>query len=171
MSHITRAKHLLLTVLLGGSLALSACSSPDQGAQAPVDEPQETVSIAVIGPNAAGDDSAYAEEREYALDDVEDAWDLSQKAFEDAGLDYDASNSDYGVMLNSITNPVVGTTLAWDEATGDFWQLFVDGASSEVGIDGVELKDGTSVVWYYSAFGEGLPEGELAPVETLADAA
>ena len=166
MKHVS---HLFVAVVLAGGLALSGCSSND--AATTTDEPQESVTIEVIGPNADGDDSAYAEEASYALADVTDAWDLSQKAFDAAGLDYDASNSDYGVMLNSITSPVDGTVLAWDEAAGTYWQLFVDGEASEVGIDGVELADGTSVVWYYSAFGDVLPEGELAPVDALADAA
>lgn len=172
-SHIARAKQLLLTVILGGSLALAGCSAADQGqsGQATTDEPQEAVAIEVIGPDANGDDSLYVTESSYALAEVEDAWDLSQKAFDAAGLTYSASNSDYGVMLDSITSPADGTVLAFDEASGDFWQLFVDGKASEVGIDSVELKDGTSVVWYYSAFGEALPETELAPVEAMAEAA
>ncbi len=168
----SQAKHvanLFFTVLLAGGLTLTACSSSEQAA-AP-EEPQEVVSIEVIGPDANGKDADYVAKTDYALADVEDAWALSQKAFDEGGLTYDASNSDYGVMLNSITSPVDGTVLAWDEASGDYWQLFVDGEASEVGIDGVELADGTSVVWYYSAFGDALPEGELPLVETLADAA
>ena len=75
-------------------------------------------------------------------------------------------------MLNSITSPADGTVLGWDEGTGKYWQLFVDGEASEVGIDGVELADGTSIVWYYSAFGDALPDmADLAPIEALADAA
>ena len=73
-------------------------------------------------------------------------------------LTYDASNSEYGIMLNSITSPEDGTVLAWDEATGCYWQLFVNGVAAETGISGIELEDGMSIVWYYSAFGDSLPE-------------
>lgn len=167
-SPMKRITSLFVTVMLASGLTLTACSG-GQGQAA--SEPQETVKVAVIGPDAAGEDSAYLPETEYALADVEDAWALSQKAFDEAGLTYDASNSDYGVMLNSITSPADDTVLAWDEASGKYWQLFVDGAASEVGIDGVELADGTSIVWYYSAFGDAVPEGELPLVETLDNAA
>ncbi len=165
-----KAVRLFAAIVLAGGLALGGCSS-SEGAAAP-EEPKEAVKIAVVGPNAEGEDAAYVEETSYALADVEDAWALSQKAFDEGGLTYDASNSDYGVMLNSITSPADGTVLGWDEGTGKYWQLFVDGEASEVGIDGVELADGTSIVWYYSAFGDALPDmADLAPIEALADAA
>jgi hypothetical protein len=165
-----RVARLVCALALAGGLV--ACGSTGSGTETTAaEEPAEVVKIAVIGPNADGKDSAYVAETEYALADVADAWDLSQKAFDSAELTYDASNSDYGVMLNSITSPVDGTVLAYDEGAGTYWQLFVDGAASEVGIDGVELADGTSIVWYYSAFGDELPEGELPLVEQLADAA
>ena len=48
--------------------------------------------------------------------------------------------------------------LAFDEASGCYWQLFVDGVASEVGISEVELADGMQIVWYYSAFGDTVPE-------------
>lgn len=161
---------LFAAIVLAGGLALGGCASNDAAPAA--EEPQESVKIAVIGPNADGEDCAYYEETSYDLSDVGDAWDLSQKAFDAAGLTYDASNSDYGVMLNSITSPVDGTALAWDEGSGKYWQLFVNGEASEVGIDGVELADGMSIVWYYSAFGDAVPEAStLAAFEPLANAA
>ena len=166
MKHVGK---MFVAMVLAGGLALSGCSSQQE---ASVDTPQEAVTIAVVGPDATGDDSAYVEETSYALADVADAWDLSQKALDSAELAYDASNTDYGVMLNSITSPATGEVLAWDEGTGKYWQLFVDGEASEVGIDGVELADGTSVVWYYSAYGDAVPDvASLAPVEVLDAAA
>ena len=168
-SQTKKLANLFGAIVLAGGLLLSGCAANEQAA-AP-EEPQETVTIEVIGPDANGEDADYLAPTTYALADVADAWDLSQKGFDEAGLTYDASNSDYGVLLNSINSPVDGTALAWDEASGNYWQLYVDGVASEVGIDGVELADGTSIVWYYSAFGDALPEGELAVVEQLADAA
>ena len=74
-------------------------------------------------------------------------------------LDYIRSIGRYkDIMLNSITSPEDGTVLAWDEATGCYWQLFVNGVAAETGISGIELEDGMSIVWYYSAFGDSLPE-------------
>lgn len=168
-SPIKRVTKLFTAIVLAGGLALSGCAGNSGTA---TQEPQESVKIAVVGPDANGEDCAYVEETTYALADVADAWELSQKAFDEGALTYDASNSDYGVMLNSITSPIDGKPLAWDEASGKYWQLFVDGEASEVGIDGVELKDGTSIVWYYSAFGDAVPDvAALATVEALADAA
>jgi hypothetical protein len=166
-----RVARLVCALALAGGLV--ACGSTGSGTETTAaEEPAEVVKIAVIGPNADGKDSAYVAETEYALADVADAWDLSQKAFDSASLTYDAQNSDYGVMLNSITNPATDEVLAWDEASGKYWQLFVDGEASEVGIDGVELSDGTSIVWYYSAYGDAVPDaGTLATLEVLDQAA
>lgn len=143
---------------------VSACGAAPAGeqAQAPqVTTDAATFSVAVIGPDAAGEPVYYAPLSFFTVAD-HDGWAATQECFDDAGLVYDASNSEYGVMLNSITSPVDGTVLAWDEAAGTYWQLFVDGKAAEVGIDGVEVKEGTEIVWYYSAFGDALPEAAQA---------
>ena len=70
-----KAVRLFAAIVLAGGLALGGCSS-SEGAAAP-EEPKETVKIAVVGPNADGEDAAYVEETSYALADVEDAWELS----------------------------------------------------------------------------------------------
>ncbi len=150
-------------------VSTASCSGSNE--QAAPAEPQEAVTIEVIGPDANGKDAYYAAPTQVDLATAEDAWAATQQVFDANELDYDAENSTYGIMLNSITSPVDGTALAFDEGTGKYWQLFVDGEASEVGIDGVELADGMTISWYYSAFGDALPEGELAVVEQLADAA
>lgn len=137
---------------------------------ASTDDSAMTVNVRVIGPDASGADSEYAAE-DVAVAADDDAWTVSQKVFDDAELTYDAENSSYGVMLNSIDNPATGDSLAWDEGTGNYWQLFVDGTASEVGISEVELADGVSIVWYYSPFGAEVPTGSLPAVEVLAPAA
>lgn len=168
-SSLKRVTHLFTAIVLAGGLALgTGCAKSEQAA--PV-EPAESVTVTVIGPDANGDDVYYAAPTEVDLASVEDAWGATQKVFDDNELTYDAENSSYGVMLNSITSPADGSVLAFDEGAGTYWQLFVDGEASEVGIDGVELADGMQIVWYYSAFGDALPEGELAVVEPLANAA
>lgn len=68
----SQAKHvanLFFTVLLAGGLTLTACSS-NQQASAP-EEPQETVSVEVIGPDANDKDADYVAKTDYALADVE----------------------------------------------------------------------------------------------------
>ena len=132
----------------------------------------ENVSVSVIGPNADNEPVFYVGTTSYELGEGEDAWTATQKALDEGVLTYDAENSTYGVLLNSITSPVDGTVLAFDEASGAYWQLFVDGVASEVGISGVEVADGMDIVWYYSAFGDTLPEhpGTLAGLDAAAPA-
>ncbi|MBQ6524116.1 MAG: DUF4430 domain-containing protein [Atopobiaceae bacterium] len=168
-SPVKKVTRLFVAIVLAGGLAVGGCAS-NQAAPA-AEQPKEVVQIAVVGPDGAGKDVAYLPQTEYALADVADAWTLSQKAFDAAKLTYDAANSDYGVMLNSINSPIDNSVLAWDEASGKYWQLFVDGKASEVGIDGVELADGTSIVWYYSAFGDALPDVAALPAVEALDAA
>ena len=118
----------------------------------------EKVSVTVIGPDADDQPVYYVGATEYELGEGEDGWTATAALLDQEGISYNAENSSYGVYLNSITSPVDGTELAWDEATGRYWQLFVDGAVSDVGISDVEIADGTQLVWYYSAFGDEVPE-------------
>lgn len=155
---VKKAASVALALVLG--IGAAGCSSGGAN-NAVTDETTEGmhITMAVIGPNANGEPELYAPEMDtYAAPGATDAWELSQQLFAMGELEYAASNSTYGVMLDSITSPEDGTVLAWDEATGCYWQLFVDGVASEVGISEVELADGMSIVWYYSAFGDSLPE-------------
>ena len=163
-----KTRSTALRKLSAAIAALTLAAGVTACAAAPTEQPavtgqtaDATFSVAVIGPDATGEPSYYAPV-EYFATTTHDAWAATQECFDDADLAYDASNSEYGVMLNSITSPVDGTVLAWDEAAGTYWQLFVDGKAAEVGIDGVEVKDGTEIVWYYSAFGDALPEAAQA---------
>ena len=154
---INNVASIALTLVLGAGVA--SCAGGSQEQAAPADEAEGMhISMVVIGPDANGEDVVYGETDAVVADDTTDAWALSQQLFDMYGLEYDAANSDYGIMLNSINNPEDGTVLAFDEASGCYWQLFVDGVASEVGISEVELADGMQIVWYYSAFGDTVPE-------------
>ena len=159
-----KAAAALFAVVLG--LGAAACGQQ----AAPAADDATTVKVSVIGP-ATGAPAFYATETEVALAEGQNAWDASQQVFDQFKLVYDASNTEYGVMLNSINNPLDQQPLAYDEASGCYWQLFVDGVPSEVGIDGVEVADGMSIVWYYSAFGDELPGNDIPVVEPLDNAA
>lgn len=117
----------------------------------------EKVTIAVIGPDGSDAPVYYAPATEVELAEGDDAWTATAAVLDGAGLTYEAENSTYGVFLNAITSPLDGTALAFDEATGRYWQLYVDGVASEVGISEVEPADGMQIVWCYSAFGDELP--------------
>lgn len=133
----------------------------------------EKITVTVIGPNADDEPVYYVGATEVELAEGDDAWTATAGLLDAEGIAYSAENSSYGVFLNSITSPVDGTELAFDEASGRYWQLYVDGAASEVGISDVVPADGMQIVWYYSAFGDEIPEhaGTLHGLDSAAPVA
>ncbi|MBM6784048.1 DUF4430 domain-containing protein [Enorma massiliensis] len=85
------------------------------------------------------------------------AAELTERMLDAAGIAYDAEESTYGWYLNSMTSSD-GRVLAWDEATGAYWQLWVNGAASDAGASSVTVEDGMSIAWYYAAYGAEYPE-------------
>ena len=66
-------------------------------------------------------------------------------------------------MLNSITSPFEpNRTLAYDHATGAYWQLFINGVAASVGAGNHKLEAGDSVVWCYSKYGDAAPTDRLS---------
>lgn len=135
------------------------------GAQAPSE--RLSVMSSVIGVDAAGADQAWIGEASYEVAPGTTAADLVEQMLGAAGLEHQAfgvGTADY--YLSTIISPD-GRVLGWDEATGKYWQLFVNGKASELGAGQVELKAGDSIVWYYSASGDSLPGQVRASVEVL----
>lgn len=152
------------------------------------------VSIAVIGPDANGvdvqwagnakmelkaeaatvatADTTEAAEPEAAATDVTAAGptaaDATEALFNESGLDAGYGMGSYGLYLNTITSPYTGEKLGWDQATGKYWQLFVNGTASDVGASSVFLKTGDVITWAYSAYGSSVPE--VSPVTPQPDA-
>lgn len=152
------------------------------------------VSIAVIGPDANGvdvqwagnakmelkaeaatvatADTTEAAEPEAAATDVTAAGptaaDATEALFNESGLDADYGMGSYGFYLNTIASPYTGEKLGWDQETGKYWQLFVNGTASDVGASSVMLKTGDVITWAYSAYGSAIPE--VSPVTPQPDA-
>lgn len=152
------------------------------------------VSIAVIGPDANGVDVQWAGNAKMALkaeaatvataDTTEaaepeaaatdetaagpTAADATEALFKESGLDAGYGMGSYGLYLNTITSPYTGEKLGWDQATGKYWQLFVNGTASDVGASSVFLKTGDVITWAYSAYGSSVPE--VSPVTPQPDA-
>ena len=156
------------------------------------------ISISVIGPDANGIDVQWAgnakmelkaevatadaaEANESAVDAAKlgaapadetatgpTAADATKALLKEAGLKADYGVGDYGFYLNTITSPYTGEKLGWDEATGKYWRLFVNGKASEVGASSVMLKTGDVITWTYSAYGSSVPE--VSPVIPQPDA-
>ena len=135
----------------------SAVESADSQEEDAEDAQKLNVTLAVVGPDADGAHAYWAPSTSLEMEDGSTAADASEQLFKRAGLTADYGTGDYGWYLNTITSPYTGDALGWDQATGKYWQLFVNGTASELGAGGVTLKAGDVVTWAYSAFGDGIP--------------
>lgn len=117
-----------------------------------------SATVSVIGRDAAGEVEDWAAETSFKLPEGSNAADLTVALFEQTGLVADYSNGDYGFYLETITSPNdPSLTLGWDESTGRYWQMFVNGEPSTEGASSVTLQPGDEITWCYSAMNEGLP--------------
>ena len=126
--------------------------------------PEVTATCSVIGIDAKGKQQTWAAATQYTLKNGSTAADLSEELFKQAGLkaDYDPNGS-WGWVLNSITSPFdADCTLAYDSATGAYWQLFINGVAASVGAGSYPLEAGDSVVWCYSKYGDAAPTDQLS---------
>ena len=135
----------------------SAVESADSQEKDAEDAQKLNVTLAVVGPDADGAHAYWAPSTSLEMEDGSTAADASEQLFKRVGLTADYGTGDYGWYLNTITSPYTGDALGWDQATGKYWQLFVNGTASELGAGGVTLKAGDVVTWAYSAFGDGIP--------------
>lgn len=129
-----------------------------------LNDPEVTATCTVIGVDAKGKQQTWAAATQYTLKNGSTAADLSEELFKQAGLkaDYDPNGS-WGWVLNSITSPFeAGRTLAYDHATGAYWQLFINGVAASVGAGSYSLEAGDSVVWCYSKYGDAAPTDQLS---------
>lgn len=126
--------------------------------------PEVTATCSVIGIDAKGKQQTWTAASQYTLKNGSTAADLSEELFKQAGLkaDYDPNGS-WGWVLNSITSPFdADCTLAYDHATGAYWQLFINGVAASVGAGNYALEAGDSVVWCYSKYGDAAPTDQLS---------
>ncbi len=127
-------------------------------------DPEVTATCTVIGVDSKGKQQTWAAATQCTLKNGSTAADLSEELFKQAGLkvDYDPNGS-WGWVLNSITSPFdPGRTLAYDSATGAYWQLFINGVAASVGAGSYSLEAGDSVVWCYSKYGDAAPTDQLS---------
>ena len=127
-------------------------------------DPEVTATCSVIGIDAKGKQQTWAAATQHTLKNGSTAADLSEELFKQAGLkvDYDPNGS-WGWVLNSITSPFdADRTLAYDSATGAYWQLFINGVAASVGAGSYPLDAGDSVVWCYSKYGDAAPTDQLS---------
>ena len=125
-------------------------------------DPKISVNFKLVGVDADGNDEVWADSAKSVVYGST-AGDMIEDALK--GMTHTATGvGTAGYYLRDITSRD-GRTLGWDEFTGKFWQLFVNGKASEVGAGQVHLAPGDNVVLYYSAFGASLDEIGQAKVK------
>ena len=144
----------------------SVVAASDEAESQPTEAASQEVAAtcSVVGTDAGGAQQTWAAAQRITLKEGSTAADLSEQLFKQAGLttDYDP-NGTWGWALNTITSPFdKDRKLGYDSATGACWQLFVNGSASEVGAGGYTLKDGDSVVWCYSKYGDPAPANQIS---------
>ncbi len=111
------------------------------------------VSMSFIGPDASGKNTVWAQTTDAKVTSGTTAAELSVQLLDDAGLAYEVFGEGASFYLSTVTGRD-GKTYGWDQETGKYWQLFVNGEVSEVGAGSVTLQPGDNVQWVYSAWGE-----------------
>lgn len=127
---------------------------------APTD--QLSVSCEVVGVDAQGVQQTWASPKALTADAGATAADLSEQLFAAVGLKAEYNpNTVFGWQLNTITSPFDSSvTLGWDEKTGKYWQLFINGEYALVGASGYTLQAGDTVSWVYGS--DGVMPGQVA---------
>lgn len=140
------------SVVVRGSSGLD-----DPNAQKPL-----LVTVSIVGPDASGTQTYWAQALPVSCDAGATAADATLQALTSAGLTYDYSAG----YLSSITSPYTGEALGWNAETNAYWQLWVNGSYAQVGASQLYLNEGDRVEWRYAADGEsGLPESPDQPGE------
>lgn len=169
-SRLTSEKYARYAERYPGNATYAKLANQDVSAKITVlgtsgqNSPEVTATCSVIGIDAKGKQQTWAAATQYTLKNGSTAADLSEELFKQAGLkaDYDPNGS-WGWVLNSITSPFdADRTLAYDAATGAYWQLFINGVAASVGAGKYTLEAGDSVVWCYSKYGDPAPTDRLS---------
>ena len=117
-------------------------------------------SVSFIGPDENGGNSVWASAADVKMSDGSTAADLTEQQLKAAGLTYDSQGtSGTSFYLASITR--AGKTYRWDQSTGRYWQLYVNGEKSQKMAGQVTLKPGDKLQWVYAADSEKPLEGPI----------
>ena len=115
-------------------------------------------SVSFIGPDENGTNTVWASATDVKMSDGSTAADLTEQELKAAGLTYDSKGtSGASFYLASITR--AGKTYGWDQSTGRYWQLYINGQYSKKMAGQVTLKSGDKVQWVYAADKEKPLEG------------
>lgn len=132
------------------------------GSASPVVKDQVAANVTVIGRDAQGKTQTWVDNAQYVVTSGSSALDLTKVALEANGIDAFAAGS---IILSLKYNGVeLGTPL--DYST--YWQLFINGKSSDYTADNVTIHAGDTVTWFYGGWGDQLPSDSVhASVQVL----
>ena len=132
------------------------------GSASPVVKDQLTANVTVIGRDAQGKTQTWVDNAQYVVTSGSSALDLTKVALEANDIDAVAAGS---FILSLKYNGVeLGTPL--DYST--YWQLFINGKSSDYTADNVTIHAGDTVTWFYGGWGDQLPSDSVhASVQVL----
>lgn len=141
----------------GDSIKWVYASDSEDAAQ----QATQQVTVAVFGPDAQGNQVAWAPRALYASREGMNAADATEAYLTKSGLEHTSQMGSYGYYLSSITSPFTGESLAYSEQTGKYWQLFINGKSSNVGAGSYTLRAGDVIEWVYSSYGQTPPSNDI----------
>lgn len=124
--------------------------------------PIVNATCSVIGVDAQGNQQTWAAAQPFELANGSTAADMTIKLFNQVGLvaDYDPDTAD-GFLMKSITSPFDENLTLVSSTTDKCWRLFVNGKAA-AGASGIQLEEGDSVIWCYSAYGDPAPSDKLS---------
>ena len=109
-------------------------------------------SLSLIGPDANEKTSVWYSLNDAKLKSGATVADLTAMALKASGLEYDLKTPEkHGYFYLSSITSTDGRKLGWNEATGRYWQLYVNGEYSKVGADQVVLKPGDNIQYVYAS--------------------
>lgn len=132
------------------------------GSASPVVKDQVAANVTVIGRDAQGKTQTWVDNAQYVVTSGSSALDLTKVALE--ANDIDAVVAGSFILSLKYNGVELGKPL--DHST--YWQLFINGKSSDCTADNVTIHAGDTVTWFYGGWGDQLPSDSVnASVQVL----
>lgn len=132
------------------------------GSASPVVKDQVAANVTVFGRDAQGKTQTWVDNAQYVVTSGSNALDLTKVALE--ANDIDAVVAGSFILSLKYNGVELGTPL--DYST--YWQLFINGKSSDYTADNVTIHAGDTVTWFYGGWGDQLPSDSVhASVQVL----
>ncbi len=132
------------------------------GSASPVVKDQLAANVTVIGRDAQGKTQTWVDNAQYVVTSGSSALDLTKVALEANDIDAVAAGS---FILSLKYN---GVELGTPQDYSTYWQLFINGKSSDYTADSVTIHAGDTVTWFYGGWGDQLPSDSVhASVQVL----